>query len=533
MNAFLRHHLPAIALRYHCFDRILCNAYLQPFLWTAAAARFLLHRRHPKALNQRYLRGIANEYHTWFDDQVTQFGWPVITPDGDVPRQQLVEPYYQQLGTAAGIAVILKCRESARVIVSDAAGHLERVSRFVKLYYFYLLDPQLGRLFIRMCPYFPFNAQVYLNGHEWLAGQLRAEGIGFRKYDNLFVACDRPARLQELADAFSPAHIDTAIAPWLARFLPYFTDAERAAGYRHRLYLAQVEYCDNLIFHRAADLDRLFSRLLDSNRTIGHPDKLAVIFGRSRFQPETERGRTQIKLGPAKTMMLRTGFHNTSVKQYVKSGVGLRTETTCQQLQDLALPKAIANLPKVRQVLSTSNERYQDAQQDILASFIDRGQMQQLRQATVSPSGRRTPGLRVNDPRLLAVLHALTSFAYVVGYACFRTTELLDDVRRTLNRPDYRLSQLRYDLSKLRAKGLVQRLPATQRYQLSSDGYRLAVLYQKLSDRLYGPLTAAIIEPVAADRLIGNARKSKLDRCYEAVDQALQDLTAQVGIVAA
>src|SRR5207245_1838411 len=139
------------------------------------------------------------------------------------------------------------------------------------------------------------------------------------------------------------------------------------------------------------------------------------------------------------TCVLRTGFQNTSLKQYVKSQVLLRTETTCHQLKDLSLPKSVSNLPKVRAVLDRSNQRYLNAQQDILASYIDRGQLEQLRQPSVSASGRRTPGLRLDDPRLLAVLQALTCFAYLVGKACFRTIDLLTDVQRLLGNPNYHL----------------------------------------------------------------------------------------------
>jgi hypothetical protein len=49
---------------------------------------------------------------------------------------------------------------------------------------------------------------------------------------------------------------------------------------RPRLFFAQVEYCDNLIFGRRAAVDALEQRLLDANRTIGQPNKLTLIFGR-------------------------------------------------------------------------------------------------------------------------------------------------------------------------------------------------------------------------------------------------------------
>jgi hypothetical protein len=412
-------------------------------------------------------------------------------------------------------------------------GHfVELAERYVNLYYFYLRDAELGRLWLRVCPYFPFNAQVCLNGHEWLARQLQRQGIAFRQADNAFVACDDPGRLQQLADAFGPEQIRAGVEPCLARWVPYFREAERALGYRHRLFLAQVEYCQNLIFHRAAALDRLFSRLLDHNRGIGQPEKLAVIFGRKRFRPDTRTGESAVTITPLKTAVLRARLEGTSVKQYVKDRVLLRTESASYPLRDLSVPKDIQNLPKVRAILGGSNERFQEAQQDVLASYVDRGQLQQLRQAAVSPQGRRTPGLRLDDPRLLAVLQALTNFVYLIGRGGFRTRELLADVQRALDRPDYQLSQLRYDLAKRRGKGLVTRLKGTQRYELSSEGYRLAVLYQKLYHRLYGPLTAAVLEPVAADARVPGSRRARLDRLYEAVDKALQKLSAGVGLVA-
>ena len=36
-----------------------------------------------------------------------------------------------------------------------------------------------GPFFIKFCSYFPFNAKLCLNGHEYLKQQLAREGIGF------------------------------------------------------------------------------------------------------------------------------------------------------------------------------------------------------------------------------------------------------------------------------------------------------------------------------------------------------------------
>ena len=74
--------------------------------------------------------------------------------------------------------------------------------------------------------------------------------------------------------------LDACGQKWLSAFTPFFTASERRHGCAHRLFFAQVEYADTVIFHRRAALDRLGARLFDANRTIGPPTKLTMIFGR-------------------------------------------------------------------------------------------------------------------------------------------------------------------------------------------------------------------------------------------------------------
>jgi len=535
MNAFVRHHRELINFHYSCFDRILCWAGIQPFQWSSAhVINFLKQRRKVQTVTPCVLRNISLDYHRWLIEQASQTGVPIIEPPPDVRRDDWVQPYYQALGPRCGTAVILKCRERARVAVSlPSRGHyVELAWRFVNLYYFYQNDPQCGRMWLRLCPYFPFNGQVCLNGHHWLARQMDGEGIAYQQQDNAFVDCAAPARLQELADAFGPDDLLQALNRSLDAWLPFFTPAEKQSGFRHQLYVSQVEYCHNLLFHKKAALHRLFERLLDHNRGLGRPEKLAVIFGRPRFRPDTRTGETRITITRTRTPVVSSRFRNTSIKQYVKDKVLLRTEAASYQLDDLSIRKNVQELPKMRQVLAASNERFLEVQQDVLISSIDRGQLEWLRQPSVSPTGRRTPGLHGDDQRLIAVLQALLCFVHLVGQGCFRTAALLADVQRALDRPDYRLSQLRYDLGKLRGKGLVQRVPKTQRYQVSPQGYQVAILYCKLYHRLYAPLLAGILDPFPADTELNKRRRVKLDRLYAAVDTALQQLTEHLGIVA-
>jgi hypothetical protein len=49
--------------------------------------------------------------------------------------------------------------------------------------------------------------------------------------------------------------------------------------------------------------------------------------------------------------------------------------------------------------------------------------------------------------------------------------------------PGYNTRQMTYDLRRLRRKGFIQRIPHSQRYQLTSEGRRLAVFFTKCAAR--------------------------------------------------
>ena len=57
----------------------------------------------------------------------------------------------------------------------------------------------------------------------------------------------------------------------------------------------------------------------------------------------------------------------------------------------------------------------------------------------------------------------------------------------------------------------------TYRIRLRPEGYRLCVLFLKLFERVYAPLTAGLLRPVAADAALGEEKRHQLDRLYERI----------------
>jgi hypothetical protein len=96
-----------------------------------------------------------------------------------------------------------------------------------------------------------------------------------------------------------------------------------------------------------------------------------------------------------------------------------------------------------------------------------------------------------------------------------------------------RFASLRYDLSKLRAKGLVAKLPNSRRYQLLPHGYSICLVFLKLFERVYAPLTAGLLSPIEADAKLESQRRSQLDHLYQRVLDDLDTLVRAVGLKAA
>jgi hypothetical protein len=344
------------------------------------------------------------------------------------------------------------------------------------------------------------------------------------------------ARQQELADSLTARDLLTCGRKWLAAFTPFFKEQERKqAGCQHRLFFAQVEYCDNLIFRRRAALDALGERLLDANRTIGQPDKITVIFGRKVTSRYRGKLQTEIEDMHLPNPVIRSHYGNGFIKQYVRDHLMLRTEAATNNVNDYGVKKSVENLPQLRRKLSAINDNYQNIQQDILETFVDRGQLRKLAAPTVLPTGKRIPGLKSDHPRQLALMHALVRFAHVAAGSSFTTAEIHPYVAEALggSTSTYSLASLRYDLSKLRAKNLVEKLPHSRRYRLPPSGYSVCLIFLKLFERTYAPLTAGLLCPLSGDHRLQQNKRTQLDRLYQRVIDDLDKLFHAVGLKAA
>jgi hypothetical protein len=537
MNTFCEHHQNSIKFGYRCFDRILLNGLIQPFQQPERVIGFFNAYRGGERVTRHRLRDIAEQFGNWVKNRSQKWGAPILeAPEGR--RDDFVDRYFRG-AKPDEVVVILKAREPARIMIaigSEERWHLQLAQRWIVQYNFYINDQRWGRMFVRMSPYLPFSARVCLNQHYWLAKRMSEEGIDFKQCSNAFLQCRQPQKLQELAESLTAHDLLSCGQKWLTYLTPFFRASERStAGCQHRLFFSQVEYCDNLIFQRRAALDQLGARLLDLNRTIGQPNKITVIFGRKITKGYRGKLQTVIEDIELPNPVIRSHYGNGFIKQYVRDHLLLRTEPATNNVTDYGVKKAVENLPKLRERLESITDNYLNVQQDILETFIDRGQLKALAAPTILAGGKRIPGLKLDHPRQLALMHALVRFAHLATGNSFRTCELHAPTAEALGctLSQYRLSSLRYDLSKLRAKGLIEKIPHSRRYRLLPQGYSICLVFLKLFERIYAPLTAGLLSPFNADTKLHDLRRCQLDRLYARVLSSLDQLLLAVGLKAA
>jgi len=134
---------------------------------------------------------------------------------------------------------------------------------------------------------------------------------------------------------------------------------------------------------------------------------------------------------------------------------------------------------------------------------------------------QRAAGLRFGDRRVLALMQTLCLLA--LSPTGFRHRDVRTHAAQLLGRdPDvYAAGQVTYDLRRLRLHGLIERVPQSHRYRITTLGARLAMLYARLYARALRP--AASLQPS------GSARGRQ---AFDHLDAALANFLEEVKLAA-
>jgi hypothetical protein len=396
----------------------------------------------------------------------------------------------------------------------------------VNHWYFYGFDADFGPFHIKFCGYFPYTGQIYFNGHECAKQQCLKEGIAFTSLDNAFGLVSDAEAVQRICDGLTDQKIYRFAGKWLARLPQPFTRADEDADYRWQLSVKQIEFSTTMTLDRPLSGRIFFEQLIRDNLDIGRPDKVNLVFGRTIRQRGKYRTpgifRTQV-ITSSTCPYLYLFYKKTQVKQYLKEGRALRTETTVNQPRDLGIGKELTNLAALAEAGYSANRRLLNAECISHDPAAGTAALEMLTSPVISTTCTRVPGMRFPDPRVQALLAACCALA--LRPAGFTSRDLRHLLAPQLGKDpgDMTGGQISYDLRRLRAHQIIERIPHSRSYQLTADGLSTALFFTRLTRRVIIPALAEITGT-------GPPPGSPLRQADHAYKTAIADLAAQASL---
>jgi hypothetical protein len=521
-----------LAFVYHCFDRIVIHGYLTGLSRPEHVVNFFREVVGVPVITTESLRQRTNDYQNWVEAFARNHRIPIQWAEKGIRKEDYVQRWLRraQRKNTYGVYFIFKSMElgpTFRITVpkyptKDPNYRIlaHQRSRFTH-YYFYIHDEVLGPIVMCVGSFFPFKTTYYLNGHSFIAHQLTHANVGFRKNDNAFLAVDDVAALQAAADRLSATIIRKRLDYWTFVLGPKFSAKERRQVKLSRIYaISQIEYCYNFVFKRNFPIHKLFERSCELGlwRLTAH--KIAEVFGTRLHRNHRGKLSTIIDQVEHGHHVFRAYFKNALLRQYEKFSVFLRNELCSNNLYDFGLHKGLDHLDEVRHRFQTILGRFAGFQAQWLNVHVDFPLLQRIA-LPITIGSTRYPGIKIHDTRIIRLLEVLLHGSTHLGGWTAR--EIHQAVLTTfgLSEAAYGLNQLRYDLRKLKAHGLLERDGTRYVYRLTLKGVEVALLFLFFHKRLCGPLANSRFHHRPNPQ---HRPDSRLELAYHRADRAIQQV---------
>ena len=517
---------------YHCFDRIVIQGYLPLLTRPEHIVHFFrdVHGVYP--ITPQVLAKRTLEYRGWVEGYARNHKIPILKAEKGVSQEDTVRPYLERMErrNQHGVYCIFTSMEMGSTFPSKMPQFptddpndriIRRVPSRYLHDYFYIRDPAIGPLAMCVGTYLPFQTTYYLNGHNFIEIELRRQAVAFRKDDNAFLSTSDPKALQAAADKLSAATLEKRLNYWNWLLCPKFSEKDRKAVPLDRQYsIHQIEYCRNFIFKRHFPIHKIFEQSCEMGLFRLAADKVAYIFG-VRI---TKRLRGKLysvleKLDHGHHVM-RIYCKNLVGRMYEKFSTFLRVEVCVNRMKDLGLKKGLENLECLRQKLVALTDRFAGFEAQSLNVHVDFPLFQRIALPVVVGK-TKIAGIKIHDTRMMRLMEVLLHGGTQLNG--WRSADIHQAILTTfgLSVSTFTATQLRYDLRKLKAHGLLERIGRGYRYRLTDKGVKAALMFILFHKRVCGPLANSLFHHRPDETL---KPASKVETAYYKADRAIQQI---------
>ena len=205
-------------------------------------------------------------------------------------------------------------------------------------------------------------------------------------------------------------------------------------------------------------------------------------------------------------------------RMYEKFSTFLRVEVCVNRMKDLGLNKGLKNLGCLRKKLIDITDRFAGFEAQSLNVHVEFPLFQKI--ALPVMSGKtKIAGIKIHDTRMMRLMEVLLHAGTQLDG--WRSTDIHQAILTAFGLSDaaYSLTQLRYDLRKMKAHGLLERIGRGYRYRLTDKGAKVALMFILFHKRVCGPIANSLFHHRPDEALRPG---SKIEKAYHQADRAIQ-----------
>lgn len=412
-----------------------------------------------------------------------------------IRKESIISAKIAERGNAPGLVHIISAMETCNTFKpwhdkSSGKTFLKPDQSKCLHYYFYFIDEYAGLCYMRVPTWCPFRLQVYTNGHNLLASELRQAGIPFTMIDNAFDSIEDAPKAQELSDGISIEKLHRRLEEFAWRFCPVYKEL----GLRYHWSVMQAEYATDIVFKNQKELEHIYSELVATAIHSVKPVNIATFLGHKldpRYQGEIGNN-YDVRIQGSR---IKHSMGSCSIKMYDKFSKMIRIETTANDIsffkhfrevvhrdgttsnQVAPLKKNIYSLAFLTDNLKAANKRYLEFISAFDNKDVGHERLEKITQ-TKEIENRKYKGFNFFSNEDVQVLLTILKGEFNINGLRNK------DIQKALKLNGAKASRL---LKRLWAHGVIKKIGNSYKYYVTKLGKETVITAQKIKELVLIP----------------------------------------------
>ena len=480
------------------FDRIIINGYIlqlcncHQFLFYLIQNNIKLKDFDKFALSQT--ESLCNH----IDKYIKQNNYETIyINSGKIDKNEIVMNELNKNENKTGLITALSVVEICNTMTVKPNKQIQKLEvtqrpTKCKHYYFYYNDEEFGLMYLKIQTWFPYNVQIYINGHEYLSKILDKNNIKYEMYNNSFSYIEDFDKAQELANNILNQKISDSFDGLINQINNLLPNINKIFSASYYWCIDQCEFATDINFKSRQDLENIYKTLVETTYFTFSSEDIYSFFGRNISRIHAfKKGEIVSDLRHRyQGYRIKFKINNNQIKMYDK-GNNLRIEVTINNPKDFKVMKEKETIVDHKEIIkekvwtpmgkSISNlYRYVEISKSITKRYIDALPLIDLDKPTLNEIKNISESIKVNSKNIsgfnllnketLKILQTISNGKYLINGFTNKSIrkEIFDEIDS-----GYIINKTTRLLYKLKVHGIIKKVARKNKYYLTTNGRNL------------------------------------------------------------